>query len=483
MKLLRIEVAGWAGVDNLVVLNPGRLLELWSEEHGQGKSSALEPLLALAGGKARIADGPTTVRKGRKKASATVEWEHDGATYRADLSVAKSGNLSVKLSDEAGQPVAKPRQVLGAFFGRLYDPAEFRDWSKREQLDFARGLAGAEWSDEMERLQAAEQEAAQERTMRGRELRALGRVEPVPAAEPVDVSAVAEELERAEAHNTEVRQAEAAAQRADEEVQRREHQLRQIKKELEADLDGWALARQAVDGALKTIDGSDAPHQLEQELDDLVTRASAMRNAADRVRRSGSAVTEAERSVVEARKARETLANPAAPIDTASLRQQLTEASQRNAAAERYRTYRRELQRHQQVTRAHAEAEAAVEEIREAVAEHQRNAPLPAGLVVTDDGLEWQGRPLARASTCEGYRLGFELARLSGQRLLVADRAESLDRATVAELEQWCRESDMVAVLATLGRAHTEGALELRNGRLVTEDDLGELGIDDDLGF
>lgn len=436
MRLLKFDVSGWAGVDRITIVNPPeRVLEVWSTDNGQGKSSLLEPLLALAGGKARIVDGLSAVRDGRKRARAEIEWEHCGATYRAALSVsAKSGTLTIDLTGADGTAVAKPREALSGFFGRLYSPSDFCSWTTDQQVAFARGLAGDEWSAEYDRLRAAAADAEADRLLAGRALRAMGAVAPVDPAEPVDVDAIVAELKIAERVNAEADAVVAAWRNEQSSRAARAIRLR----------DNVTSARRAVDRLRDELAAAEA---------DLAAQESAL---------AATPPTEDVEPSPERR-------------DTEALRTSLSAAARRNEAAQRYRQYLAAQKRVDAAKTAHAESEAAVEAARGAVASHIQGAPLPAGLTIAASGVEWQGRPLARASTGEGYRLGFELARAANQRLVVHDRAESMDAQVVADLEQWCREADMVAVLATMGRAHTPGAVELRNGRVVddTTDDGG----------
>jgi hypothetical protein len=412
MKVLLYDVKGWAGCESLTIINPERaIVELYSRVHGQGKSSAIEPLKALAGGKASLPDGPSAVRNGHKAATAIFEWQHLGATVRAEMKVTKKGDLSIALTCD-GKPVSKPREVLGQMFGRLYSPADFREWTLAQQLDFARSLAGDEWVAQAEALAALERSTAEDRTVANRACKALGRLEPVPQALAVDGAGALAKLEAARKHNAVVRV----------QVARREEALRSIR-----------LAEARVD-------------QLEEEL----------RNAKLRV--------------TEARCVYDLVPAAEAEIDEAPLATAIADLGEAKAARERWLRYQADLEKVEATNRAAIEAESRLEQVRVDIAKHRASCPLPDGLTMGDDGLIWRGRPLARASTGEGWALSLRLAAAAGQHLVLGDRAESVDDGIVAELDKLCVENDMAAFICTLGTPHTSGALELWNGRLMDEE-------------
>jgi len=58
LKILRWDVSGWAGIDHVSVVNPSpHLIEFFSADNAEGKSSLLESLRGALGGAGAIGEG------------------------------------------------------------------------------------------------------------------------------------------------------------------------------------------------------------------------------------------------------------------------------------------------------------------------------------------------------------------------------------------------------------------------------------------
>ena len=414
MRIIKIHVRGWAGVDDIFILEPpAPILELYSKDNAQGKSSFIEALLALAGGKAKVVDGPSTVRDGRKEAVEDVQWEHNGVTYSATIKVKKNGNMDIDLKDGEGNPVKAPRGALSEIFGEMYNPVEFRSWTVAKQLEVGQSLAGPEWCAAAAELEAKVTLAEEERKLAKRDLKAKGAVKLPAKVGRVDVVAVQVQLSEARAFN-----------------------------------EKQAARQQVID---------EARRKTEAAMDKLEQVRAALAAAEAEADKCNAALIDCEL--------------PQDISDTSALEQQLADASATNEAAG---AYERALEDVKAITALATKVEAAerkVEATRTARDDHAQTITLPDDMAMTPEGLTWQGRPLSRASTGEGARITAKMALATGARLLVMDNAEGLDNGAVQNIAEECAavEGGAVAILATRGAAHIDGALELRDGRLVEE--------------
>lgn len=457
LKILRWDVTGWAGIDHVSVVNPSpHLIEFFSADNAEGKSSLLESLRGAIGGATAIGEG--VIRAGASRAE--VDLDLGPVTVRCTVSQ-KGRNLTVKTSD--GKPVPAAQTYLDGKVGRLLDPSSFRDWSEKDQADVLRDLAGAEWLAKRSELEAAERIAYDARKDAKRAVDAMGALVPVPPAEPVDVAALAEELRTADAENR--RQAESLAA-WEREAERAHAAWERQEQAARAEWDREQSARaQAIDRAEEAVARQSA--ELERLLRQ-VEQAQAALTALGTARRE---LPEPERDAPAPSPAPDPGQRPVvAELDTTELRQQLAAASEQNKAAALYARHMERVEERKLLVEAAQAAEAAVESTRAALAEHDKAATLPEGLAIASDGLTYQGRPLGRMSTGECYALAFRVAVALGQQILVLDNAEAMGPRAVEQVQSLAVEHGVQVVLATRGQPHTPGAYELRNGRLVLAD-------------
>lgn len=405
IKIIRWETKGWAGVDFVSILNPSpHLVEFFSEENAQGKTSLLEALKGSLAGAGAIGD--RVIRDGASKA----ECDLDLGAVLVHCTVSQKGrSLTVKTAD--GRPVPKAQTYLDGIVGKLLCPAEFREWDAAQQLKALQNLAGAEWVAKRAELATAYKTAYDERSAAKRVAASMGTLAKVEPAEPVNIEALSAEAAEAEEFNKEQTARQTALDAANQAVARAEEKIKRLLKELE-DARGEEVAAVAAADALP---------------------------------------------------------RPEKPRDTSEIRQRLAAASATNASAAAFQRYQADLKKHTAAAQQVNAAERAVETAASARDAHEATARLPEGLKVAPDGVTYLGRPLARMSTGEGYRLAFAVAAHLGHKIVILDNAEAAGPKVIAAVEQLAREYGMQVVMATRGQPHTPGAYELLNGRLATE--------------
>lgn len=418
------DVSGWAGVDQVSIINPSRhLIELCSEENAEGKTSLLESLRGAIGGAGAIGEG--VIREGASKAE--VDLDLGPVVVRCTVSQ-KGRNLAVKTSD--GKPVPKAQTYLDGRVGRLLDPSSFRDWKPADQERVLRDLAGAEWLAERRRLEDAEKQAYEARRIAGQRVTSMGQIEPVPEASAVDVAGVASHLKRVDDENRARREMHAA-----------------WKTETDRALAEWTREQEARTDKIAAADASIL--RLKQELAALEASRAAMVAPDD-----APPTPAAEPDSTET------------PTD--ELRAKLASANDVNRAAAAWDRYCERKAAADKASADHAARESDVARARAELAAHDHTATLPDGLAIGSDGVTYDGRPLARMSTGECYALAFKVAVALGQEILILDNAEALGKKAVDQIQSLAVDNSVQVVMATRGAAHTSGAYELRNGRLVT---------------
>jgi len=459
LRLLKIEVRGWAGIDEVVILDPPDwLIEFWSLENGEGKTSLLEAIrLALGGGTLK----PGAIRTGESGGEVAIDM--GSCALHCTVQAERGRTLSLKVRNAEGKLVPwpkKPQGFLDGLVGKMLDPGGFQDLDDEKQRLLVQELADPLWLTRRAELERAVGNAEVESTEAGREVRRIGDVPAVPPAEAVDVAALASEIERVESENRRSAEAHAAWRRKAEEeyadYERREAAvLATWKQEQEGRVQRREVAAQGV--ALLAASVARLKEQLaaaEAELFQAKQRASLLPSP------ETMTPVRAPAPVLEP-------APVVTTLDTAPLRQQMAEANERNAGAALYRRYLEQHAEKESALAAHTVAKEAVVAARAALAAHDRTAQLPEGLAISGSGLTYADRPLLRMSTGEGCRLAFSIAARRGQRILVLDNAEALGPKTIRTIAELASEFKIWVVMATRGQPHTPGAYELRNGRLA----------------
>jgi len=173
-------------------------------KNAQGKTSVLDSIMYALAGTKNIPDD--VVKHGQKKAQIEV----DLGELKVTRVLGKGAKLEVKAKD--GRKLSSPQRLLDELAGSLtFDPLHFQRLSettagRRQQATIVRDLVGLDFTDHDNKRQAL----YDSRTDTNRELkRAETQLETMPffpqaPAEPIKVTEVAAELQKAAQHNDEV---------------------------------------------------------------------------------------------------------------------------------------------------------------------------------------------------------------------------------------------------------------------------------------
>jgi DNA repair exonuclease SbcCD ATPase subunit len=383
-----------------VEIRPDGSLVQITGANGSGKSSVLDAIyMALAGNKA-IPSKP--VRAGADKARIKLDLGDVVVTRR--FTAAGGTSLTVEAADGARYP--SPQKMLDDLLGSLtFDPLAFSRMEPRAQLETLRGLVQIDVDiDALDRANAKDYADRTDINRRAKTLRTQAEaivVDPDAPAEPVDVSELTAEMQRAGEHNADI-----ATRKANREK------------------------------AAETITGKRRLAEVDRQ------RAVELRQQADEAERT-AAEYEAQAAELESRIA---AAGPLpAPIDVAELRARIDSAAATNEAVAR-RKDRADLER--QAAAAESNAEALTRQIEERTrkrADAIANAKMPVeGLSFGDGEVIYQDLPFAQACSAEQLRVSVAIAMAANPKLRVLRIKDGslLDESGLQLIAQMAEEHD-----------------------------------------
>ena len=401
-----------------IMIRPDGSTVIVGGKNEAGKSSALDAIRAVLGGKKHCPEEP--VRRGAKKAQIVLDADEIKVTRTFSK---KSTQLEVTAKD--GSRFASPQAMLDKLVGSLsFDPLEFSRMDGPEQSEVVRRLAGLDFAE----LDATRAKLYPERTMIGRDVKtAKALLDNIPIVEApeaeVSVADAMQELTRRQAVNNEN-----TAERNRLEDLRRGAGL--ITEEIADRKEG--LAR-LVDEHKKEI------RKLQDEMNQVIADEQAE-------------IAETEKRQTRQRKTGKDLAAKVEKLrdeDTAEIEAKIEGAEEVNARVRLVAKRKEAGQRHEKCNAEFAALTRQIEDIDEKKAESIQSAKYPIdGLEVTDDGIRLDGLPWEQASSAQQLRcsVGMGLALNPELKVLLVKDGSYLDEdnlqliaemATAADAQVW----------------------------------------------
>lgn len=398
--------------------------------NGAGKSSVLDSIWWALSGTRHIQAQP--IRKGETKAFIRL----DLGELVIERRFSEHGSQLVVDSAE-GARFTSPQKLLDALLGELtFDPLAFTRMDPKEQVDELRRVAQLDVDiDKLDGQNASDYDRRTEVNRQAKAARAQAQAIVIAQGlpdQPLDESAMIDEIQRAGEHNAQIEQRK--SRRADTE--------RDIKERRDA--------------AVR-----------------LKTRAADLRADADRL--DADAAAESERADKLEQKLKDAPALPDA-VDVATIRARLEHAKQVNLKLAARRR-RRELD--QQAAELEAKAAQFTEQIEarqraksEAIA--QAKMPVP-GLGFADGVVTFNEIPFDQASSAEQLKVSFGIARAANPKLrviLIKD-GSLLDENSLAQIAEMAREGgyqvwiEKVSTDRRVGVFIEDGAVVAVDGRPV----------------
>lgn len=454
-----------------VEITPGhKSLIMLHGENEQGKTSALDSLMAVLGGKSLGAEVP--IRKGKKSSysQVTLEDESGKPIYRVRRTWEEGDKTSVKVYDLRGEreaTVGSPQTLLDKIINRIsFDPLRFmraKTDEKRKMLIAAAGL-----SEKYDDLMAQRSAAGDTRKDLKKEVDKLesevsSHPDPSPDKElqPISEESLDEALKGIEAHNAEVAKARDAI--ASYQSAASEGETRRTEKLEEID-EATARANQRIEEyRLEIAAMEEAKENLAQE------RANA-------VKHSDEAKARDAKVLASLQEAAEKLG---AVKDASAIRAKIEEVAAANDSHEAQQQSKLWRRRLDEAKKAHAECEKTIEEIDAEVVALIESSDLGQrvpGLKIVGEDVLHNDLPISQSS---GMRM-LELSALIGMsanpalRLMLIDEVDKVDDKSLARLTEMAKErgyqlfatavrvtadiEDMLLVSVKDGKAAASGA-------------------------
>lgn len=206
MKIIELQAENVKKLIAVRIAPTGNLVEI-TGKNGQGKTSVLDSIWWALSGAANIQGSP--IRKGEEKAVIRLDLGEFVVTRTFKKSAEENYTTStIKIENAEGTAIRQPQSMLDKLIGELsFDPLGFARMTKKEQFEqLKRFVPGVDFAA----IEKAQQEDYDLRTNINRQAhQAKIMAEKVfvslPAgAEPIDESALVDELEGAGKHNTDI---------------------------------------------------------------------------------------------------------------------------------------------------------------------------------------------------------------------------------------------------------------------------------------
>lgn len=411
MRILELRAENFKRL-KAVAITPGRHVVEVTGDNGEGKTSTLDAIWALVGGKDAAPDKP--IRSGEEAATITAllgEGEEvklkvtrkfklrEGVPYTTDLIVESA----------EGARFSSPQSILDTLVGALcFDPLAFTRMKDEEQLKALRAFVPEVDFTEIEGLNRRDFEERTEVNRKAKELRAQAAA--LPAAEGdipelVDLAGIEARLAEAAQTNGQIEQRRARRQASEDRIDAIKEQI--VKLSAEAD-----ALRSVLDNA--------------EPLPELV--------------------------------------------DSQDLGRQLTEGRQQNELVERVKRRQALDQQAADAEERSVTLTQAIETRKEQASKAVAGAKMPVpGLGFGENFVTFNGEPLAQASHAEQIRVSVAIAAAMNPQLQVARILDGslLDAKSWTALEQYAAEADLQIWVETVSQ-HGAAAVHIADGGVAS---------------
>lgn len=263
MKIVKLQAENVKRLVAVEITPTGNLVQI-TGKNGAGKTSVLDAIWWALAGKGNIQAAP--IRKGQNKARIRLDLGEIivTRTFAAKEEGEPTTTIAVENADGARFP--SPQAMLDSLLGQLsFDPLAFARMKPREQFDALRRFVPEVDFEAIENAQRGDYQRRQEINRDEKQARAAAQIIVVPPETPdapVDVSALAAELEEVGKFNAELETRKARRQRAQEELAAKRAVVRQMQGEADA------LRARADEIIAKAGNINDEADELEQKLGD-----------------------------------------------------------------------------------------------------------------------------------------------------------------------------------------------------------------------
>lgn len=416
LRILNLRVENFQRIEVADITPREDVIEI-TGANGQGKSSALDAIEALFAGKAALK--PRPVRDGADEARLLA----DLGTLRIEAHVAPDRSTRLVVRGADGARYSSPQAVLDELRGKVgFDPLAFDRLKPKEQI--AALLSVTEIEADLEALERSRTALFERRTERGRDLKsaaaAVQRYADIPAEtpdEPLSAEQIVNECRALEARKAE--------------------RTRMISA-LDDTRGRWQRTREQI-------------AQLEQQLERMRQELATLEKAGNELHQRIKDTPEIDDAAIEA------------------LTSQLDWISVINAQVERKAQRKRLIAERDAIERDVQGLSDELDEIdaRKRAALAAAKFPIP-GLGYDDEGVTFQGRPLANASDAERLRvcIGIAMALNPHLRVLCVRDGSLLDQRSLGIVREMAADRGYQVWIERVDESGSVGVV-FENGRTV----------------
>ncbi len=215
MKIIKLMAENIKRLVAVEITPDGNLVEI-TGKNAQGKTSVLDSIWWALCGASHIQAVP--IRKGTNKARIRLDLGELVVTRIFNKGKAGGATTSITVEDADGKKLNSPQAILNGLIGELsFDPLAFSRMNGNEQLETLRRFVPGVDFDKVEKENAADFESRTDINRRAKRARAQADGISVPKdtpKEPIDESALVDELQKAGEHNAEIEQRKARREQA-----------------------------------------------------------------------------------------------------------------------------------------------------------------------------------------------------------------------------------------------------------------------------
>lgn len=435
MKIIELHAENIKKIRAIEIKPTGHLVKI-SGRNGSGKTSTLDSIWWALAGTKNVQSAP--IRKGATKAMITLDLGQIIVTRRF---TEKGSTLTVENAE--GARYQTPQRMLDDLIGALsFDPLAFSRMEPKAQFDEMKSLVPLEIdADQLDGLNRRDFEERTEINRDAKAKRAQADGIAVPAdlpAEPIDATALMDQMASAADSNALIERRRASREKAAADV-----------------VDCRAGAQQAEDGLPAMV--ADLEREVGERVAEFKRQIDALvRLTSDAVAQGAAAIAAARKKIEELAaelrsKADETqakldAAEPLpAPIDVAALRGQVDRANAANAGIEKRARKAALVAEAEQLEARAASLTETIEARKAAKAEAIAKAPMPVpGLSFGDGVILYNGIPFDQASSAEQLRVSVAIAMAANPELRVLRIREGsfLDKDGLALIAKMAAEND-----------------------------------------
>jgi DNA repair exonuclease SbcCD ATPase subunit len=476
-----------------VRIKPDKTLVRIEGRNGAGKSTVLDIISMCLGGEKWVADVPLRTGESKGKCFVVLGTDDRPVLKAQRRFTAKGGNV-LEVFDAGGNKLASPQAVLNELYDSdlVFEPLEFVRMPPKDQAALLRKLAGLDFTaldQEREQLYA-------ERTRVNRDAKAAAAsvgVKPEVGVNepPIDIRGLADKQQDAISHNRKVDDADAAVERATEELQRQQAAIKEFAKQystivaservVQATLTA-AVGRRDTEGLRDTIAQTEERLKaLVQEQQEAIAHNRDVDNLEAAVARASKDVQQASDEGVElehklnnattiehkAQKNRSSVERQ----DVADLGAEILNAEQHNASVKARADWE---DRSKQAKAKAVEGEALSDRI-DAI-DNKKDAALVAakfpldGLSVDATGPTLNGVPFSQASSSEQLRtsVAIGLSQKTRARIMLCRDGSLLDTASLEDLQRIAEEFDAQVFVERVADEASPAAVFIDDGEVVS---------------